>query len=279
MRGNGFDVEIVNADAMQLYSEMNIGTAKLNADQRAELPHHLFDVITPDQEMTAVEYKQLARTTIDEIISRGAVPLVVGGSMFYIAAALDELDFAPTDPSVRSRLEAEADQLGSTALHDRLAVLDPITAERIPAQNVRRVIRALEVVEITGAPYQSALPEPESYRPTLQFGITSDREILRQRFSDRVEQMWRTGLIEEAMWLRENFTLSRTARVAIGYQQAFDQIDGLLSEDDAKEQTKILTNRYARRQLSWFNRDGRIHWLADSPNRLDEALERIRLER
>ena len=192
---------------------------------------------------------------------------------------LDELDFAPTDLAVRSRLEAEAEELGSTALHDRLATLDPITAERIPPQNLRRVIRALEVIEITGNPYQSALPEPKSYRPTLQFGITSDREILRERFSKRVEQMWTMGLIEEAMWLRENFRLSRTARVAIGYQQAFDQLDGALAEEEAKEQTKILTNRYARRQLSWFNRDARIHWLADSPNRLDEALQRIRLER
>lgn len=279
MQVEGLKVEIVNSDAMQLYSHMDIGTAKLSADQRAEIPHHLFDVITPEQEMTAVEYKQLARSTIEEIISRGAVPLVVGGSMFYIAAALDELDFAPTDISVRSRLEAEAEELGSTALHDRLATLDPITAERIPPQNLRRVIRALEVIEITGNPYQSALPEPKSYRPTLQFGITSDREILRERFSKRVEQMWTMGLIEEAMWLRENFRLSRTARVAIGYQQAFDQLDGALAEEKAKDQTKILTNRYARRQLSWFKRDARIHWLADSPNRLDEALQRIRLER
>lgn len=279
MQGEGLKVEIVNADAMQLYSHMDIGTAKLSADQRAQVPHHLFDVISPEQEMTAVEYKQLARQTIEQIISRGAIPLVVGGSMFYIAAALDELDFAPTDPAVRSRLEAEAEEFGSTALHDRLVNLDPITALRIPAQNLRRVIRALEVIEITGAPYQSALPEPQSYRPTLQLGITSDREILRQRFSDRVEQMWTMGLIEEALWLRKNFSLSRTARVAIGYQQAFDQIDGVLSEDQAKEQTKILTNRYARRQLSWFNRDARIHWLADSPNRLDEALQQTRLVR
>ena len=279
MQGEGLKVEIVNSDAMQLYSHMDIGTAKLSADQRAEIPHHLFDVITPEQEMTAVEYKQLARSTIEEIISRGAVPLVVGGSMFYIAAALDELDFAPTDLAVRSRLEAEAEELGSTALHDRLATLDPITAERIPPQNLRRVIRALEVIEITRNPYQSAFPDPKSYRPTLQSGITSDREILRERFSKRVEQMWTMGLIEEAMWLRENFRLSRTARVAIGYQQAFDQLDGALAEEEAKEQTKILTNRYARRQLSWFNRDARIHWLADSPNRLDEALQRIRLER
>ncbi|MEY4409422.1 MAG: tRNA ((37)-N6)-dimethylallyltransferase MiaA [Actinomycetota bacterium] len=279
LAAEGIQVEIINADAMQLYAHMDIGTAKLSKEQRSELPHHLFDVIQPDQEMTAVEYQALARRTIDEVVSRGAVPLLVGGSMFYIASALDELDFAPTDPVIREKLEAEAEAMGSTALHDRLRTLDSVTAERIPPQNVRRVVRALEVIEITGQPYQSALPEPKSYRPTLQLGITSDRELLRDRFSTRVEKMWDLGLVEEAAWVRSNFNLSRTARVAIGYQQAFDQLDGVLSEEDAKEQTKILTNRYARRQLSWFNRDARIHWLPDSPNRLALALERIRLER
>lgn len=276
---DGMSVEIVNADAMQLYAHMDIGTAKLSQALRSELPHHLFDVLNPDQEMTAVEYQALARKTIDEVIARGAVPLLVGGSMFYIAAALDELDFAPTDISIRERLEAEAKSLGPTALHDRLRGKDPVTAERIPPQNVRRVIRALEVIEITGDRYQSSLPVPKSYRPTMHLGITSERDILRERFSSRVEQMWELGLVEEAASLRQNYTLSKTARVAIGYQQAFDQLDGVLTEDEAKEQTKILTNRYARRQLSWFRRDSRIQWLPDDSNRLEQALERIRLER
>ena len=279
LSAEGLSIEIVNADAMQLYSHMDIGTAKLSPAERSEFPHHLFDVIEPDEEMTAVEYQLLARRTIEEIISRGAIPMVVGGSMFYIAAALDELDFAPTDSEIRARLEKEAEQLGSTALHDRLRESDPLTAERIPAQNVRRVIRALEVIAITAQPYQSALPEPKSYRPTLQLGITSDRDVLRERFAVRVEKMWESGLVQEAAWLRENYALSKTAKMAIGYQQAFDQLDGVLTEDEAKEQTKILTNRYARRQLSWFRRDSRINWLPDLSNRLDLALERIRLER
>lgn len=276
---DGISVEIINADAMQLYAHMDIGTAKLSQELRSELPHHLFDVLNPDQEMTAVEYQALARGTLEEVIARGSIPLLVGGSMFYIAAALDELEFAPTDIAIRTRLETEAEALGSTALHDRLKHLDPVTAERIPSQNVRRVIRALEVIEITGNQYQSSLPEPRSYRPTLHLGITSDRDVLRERFSARVEQMWELGLLAEAASLRQNYKLSKTARVAIGYQQAFDQLDGLLTEDEAKEQTKILTNRYARRQLSWFRRDSRIQWLDDDSNRLEQALGRIRLER
>lgn len=274
----GQKVEIVNGDAMQLYAHMDIGTAKLSAAERQELPHHLFDVIQPSEEMTAVEYQALARSTIGDIIQRGSLPLVVGGSMFYLAAALDQLEFAPTDEEIRLDLERQAAELGGTALHDRLRGLDPVTAERIPAQNVRRVIRALEVISITGNAYQSSLPEPKSYRPVLQLGISSERDLLRERISNRVEQMWRDGILGEAAWLRSNFKLSRTARVAIGYQQAFDQLDGVVDEDLAKEQTKLLTNRYARRQLSWFRRDQRISWLPDEPNRVNLALERIRLE-
>lgn len=276
---DGLRPEIVNADAMQLYSHMNIGTAKLSEAERSEFPHHLFDVITPDQEMSAVQYKAIARGTIDDILARGAVPIVVGGSMFYLAAALDELEFAPTDPEIRTRLEREAEELGGTTLHDRLSEKDPITASRIPAQNIRRVIRALEVIEITKSPYQSQLPEPKSYRPTLWIGVSVEREELKARISKRVGLMWESGLIEESRQIREQFVLSRTAAVAIGYQQAFDQLDKKISSEEAQAQTASLTSRYARRQMSWFRRDSRIRWCPPGVDRLDFVLEQIRLER
>lgn len=278
LASDGHRAEIVNADAMQLYSHMNIGTAKLSEADRLEFPHHLFDVITPEQEMSAVQYKAIARETIDAILARGAIPIVVGGSMFYLAAALDELEFAPTDPKIRARLEGEAEQLGGTSLHDRLRQMDPITASRIPAQNIRRVIRALEVIEITKSPYQSQLPLPQSYRPTLWIGVSVEREQLKARIADRVGLMWESGLVEESRQLREKFVLSRTAAVAIGYQQAFDQLDGELSPEQAQAQTISLTSRYARRQMSWFRRDSRIRWCPTGVDRLDFVLEQIRLE-
>jgi tRNA dimethylallyltransferase len=275
----GTRVEIVNGDAMQLYSEMNIGTAKLSESDRATVPHHLFDIITPDQEMTAVEYQRLAREVFAEIISRGSIPLLVGGSMFYISAALDNLDFAPTDPEIRLALEVEAEQLGSTAMHDRLRVLDPKTADLIPAQNIRRVIRALEVIKLTGEPYSSSLPEAEFARPTLMLGIDVERELLKQRIAKRVLLMWEQGLLDEAKGLQERWQLSKTAAKAIGYWQAFGQLSGELTQDQAIEQTVQLTNRYARRQFSWFRRDPRIKWLDSSKPLLEQAQEQIRLYR
>jgi tRNA dimethylallyltransferase len=274
---SGNPVEIVNGDAMQLYSHMNIGTAKVSLQERGGIPHHLFDAITPAQEMTAVEYQRRARTLFDDIQSRGATPLLVGGSMFYVSAALDELDFAPTDPKVRASLEREAEQAGPGILFDRLAKLDPATAESIPKQNVRRVIRALEVIEITGDKYANALPEPSYARPTLTLGIEVDRELLKARIASRVEQMWQDGLVEEARSVSAEFSLSKTAAKAIGYAQALAQVDGLWTQQEAIQQTIQLTNRYARRQMSWFRRDKRIVWLDGSGDLLNQALERIRL--
>jgi len=273
----GQAVEIVNGDAMQLYSHMNIGTAKISADEQAGIPHHLFDVITPGEEMTAVDYQRRARTAFDEIQGRGATPLLVGGSMFYVSAALDELDFAPTDPEVRQALEAEADRVGPGMLFERLRELDPETAETIPKQNVRRVIRALEVISITGDTYNNALPEPRYARPTLTLGISVERELLKSRIASRVGKMWQDGLLSEAREIQQRFTLSKTAAKAIGYAQALAQLEGTLTEEEAIEQTIALTNRYARRQMSWFRRDKRIQWLDASEDLLEQALERIRL--
>lgn len=274
------NVEIINADAMQLYRGMNIGTAKLTLDQREGVPHHLIDVVSPDQDLTAVEYAKLAHQKLSEVLQRGNQPVLVGGSMFYVATALDEMDFAPTDEGVRERLESEADEIGALSMHERLGELDPASASRIPAQNVRRVIRALEVIELTGDPYKSSLPEPRYLIPTLQLGIEVDRDILKQRIRDRVLAMWESGLLDEVRGLQQSgLTLSRTAAVAIGYAQAASQLAGELSEEEAIEQTITLTNRYARRQMSWFRRDSRIQWLDSSANLENQAIEQIRLGR
>jgi tRNA dimethylallyltransferase len=274
------NAEIVNADAMQLYQGMDIGTAKLGKEFRQGIAHHLIDIVAPDQELTAVEYSKLAYEAIGQILERGNTPILVGGSMFYVAAALDELDFAPTDEVVRERLEAESEVLGALAMHERLKDLDPQSAKRIPAQNVRRVIRALEVIELTGEKHKSALPEPVYLRPTLQLGIDVDREVLKKRIRERVEKMWALGLLEEVQRLLDlGVTFSRTAAVAIGYAQARSQLLGELSQQEAIEQTVSLTNRYARRQMSWFRRDTRIQWLASAANLEHQALEQIRLGR
>ena len=274
------NTEIVNADAMQLYRGMDIGTAKLTLAEQEGIPHHLIDAVGLDEDLTAVEYAKLANQKIQEILDRGNLPMLVGGSMFYIAAALDQMDFAPTNEELRQRLEAEADAKGALHMHERLAQVDQTSASRIPAQNIRRVVRALEVVELTGAPYQSALPEPSYLRPTLQLGIEVDRELLKLRIRSRVEKMWADGLLDEVSnLLASGLEFSRTAAVAIGYAQAGKQLAGEMSEKEAIEETISLTNRYARRQMSWFRRDSRIRWLDASANLEQQALEQIRLGR
>lgn len=270
--------EIINADAMQLYRGMNIGTAKISIAERSLVPHHLIDAVELSEELTAVEYSKLANAKIDSVFAAGGQPILVGGSMFYIAAALDQMDFAPTDEAIRAALEREALEIGNLGLHSRLAALDPVSAGLIPSQNTRRVIRALEVIEITGAPYKSILPAPQYLRSTLQLGISVDRESLKERVRQRVFEMWRAGLLEEVSRLLDSgVSFSRTARMAIGYSQAISQLEGRLSEAQAIDQTISLTNRYVRRQLSWFRRDSRIVWLDSSANLMEQALEQIRL--
>jgi tRNA dimethylallyltransferase len=277
LENSGQPVEIINADAMQLYAGMDIGTAKLSISERSNPPHHLFDILTPAQEMTAVEYQRVARETCLEIIGRGKLPIFVGGSMFYLAAALDQLDFAPTDGEVRLRLEQEYSSAGALVMHERLRKLDPVTADKIPAQNVRRVIRALEVIEITGERYASTLPEPRYWKPALQIGLAVDREELKRRILLRVEAMWQQGITREVEQLLAQGELGKTARMAIGYKQAIAQLNGELSQAEAMAETVALTNRYARRQMSWFRRDKRIGWISATEPLIPQALNLIRL--
>jgi len=271
LTNQGRPAEIINADAMQLYRRLDIGTAKLPESERGRVTHHLIDVVLPEAEATVAEYQQLARAKADELLAAGITPIFVGGSMFYLAAALDELDFDPHDDQLRATLEVELLELGQTRMHQRLASLDPAAATKIPAANARKVLRALEVNQLTGRNFRAELPEPVSWKPTLWLGVSLERAELRARIAERVSQMWQAGLLAEVAQLPK---LSATAAAAIGYAQALAQLEGRLTENEAIAETVQLTARYARRQLSWFRRDRRIHWLPNDA-RLQSAAKII----
>lgn len=258
----GGNAEIVNSDSMQFYRGMDIGTAKLSAADRRDIKHHMIDVLDITEESTAAEYQSAVRPLILDLQSRGITPILVGGSMLYIAAALNTFEFPERDADLRVSLEAELVRDGSHAMHRRLAEIDPIAAGRIDPANGRRVVRALEIITITGEPFAAALPETtESWQPVLEIGLNSERAHLVDRLAKRVELMWKQGIVAEAealipFGIREGKTSSR----AIGYAQALAQLDGMLSAEEAMAATTQLTQRYARRQMSWFRRDERIQW-------------------
>ena len=267
--------EIVNADSMQLYRGMDIGTAKLAIEERRGIPHHMLDILDIKEDATVAYYQKMSREIIDGLLARNVPVIVVGGTGLYIKALLDELNFPDRNPQVRERLFAEADELGAQAMHQRLATVDPEAASVIPEQNLRRVIRALEVIEITGEPYAASLPRDErSYYPQAkQFAITVDRALLNKRIEERVEKMWAAGFLEEVTHLAsEGLREGRTARAAIGYAQVLDALDGQISIEVAKEETIVSTRQYARRQGTWFTRDSRISWLAGPHERLLESI-------
>jgi len=270
--------EVVNADASQLYRGMDIGTAKLPLAERHGIPHHQLDVLEVTQEASVAAYQAAARADIEAIQGRGGHPVLVGGSGLYVRAALDVLEIPPTDPAVRARLEQEADRLGAPAMHARLVTVDPVAAQGIEPGNVRRVVRALEVVELTGRPFSATMPRREYLRPTLTFGLRLDRPTLDARITARVERMWDQGLLDEVRGLEPlGLRRGRTASRALGYAQALAQLDGELSRAEAMEQTAAMTRRFARRQESWFGPDDRVVWLdALDPGLVDRALERVR---
>ena len=272
----GAKAEIVNADSMQLYRGMDIGTAKLSPTERRGIAHHLLDVLTPRDESTAAEYQKKARPQIQEIQANGSVPILVGGSMLYVAAVLNNFNFPGRDEQLRASLESDLELMGSRKLHQRLEQLDAQAASRIDPANGRRVVRALEIVISTGEPFAAALPEqPESWQPVLEIGLNSERANLTQRLADRVSKMWHKGLVDEAESLiPQGLRDGKTASRAIGYAQALGQLDGVLAEDEAKAETTMLTQRYARRQMSWFRRDERIQWLDyQDPDYMAKATE------
>jgi tRNA dimethylallyltransferase len=248
--------EIVNADSMQGYLGMDIGTAKPSAAERQRVPHHVIDVWDPIREISVVEFRDRARSAIEEIQARGRVPIVVGGSWLYVQAIVDEMDFPPTDPLVRRRWEEELRRRGSIALHDELRRRDPLAAAEITPTNARRIVRALEVVELTGS-FTARLPEARSWRTTRWIGLDIDRGELDERIRDRVARMWRSGFVEEVAGL----TLGRTAGKALGYQQIRNLLAGEVDEPTAIEDTIVTTRRFARRQQRRFRADARVTWL------------------
>lgn len=273
----GTAVEIVNADAMQLYRGMDIGTAKVPLQERRGIPHHLLDVLEPREDASVARYQRDARAIIDDIIARGATPILVGGSGLYVSSVLYDFQFPGHDPEVRAGLEAELDAHGPGILHHRLAALDPVAAEAIGPHNGRRLVRALEVVAITDKPFGAGLPtENELWRPVVTIGLRVERPALVQRLDERVERMWRDGLLAEVEALRPA-GLGVTAARAIGYAQAIAQLQGELDEREAIAQTATLTRRYARRQVGWFGRYTGTRWIeADDPERVTAARDALR---
>jgi tRNA dimethylallyltransferase len=256
------DGEIVNADSMQLYRGMDIGTAKEPEPARRGVPHHLLDVWPVTRTANVADYQKLARAAIDEITARGRAPVLVGGSGLYIRAALDDLHFPGTDRGIRARLESELAELGPASLHARLAALDPSAAAAILATNGRRIVRALEVMEITGRPFTATMPAYERSLPAVQIGLTLPRPELDARIAARVEAMWQSGFEAEVRALVQvGLRDGRTASRALGYQQMLRHLDGELTLEAAREETVRATRRFARRQESWFRRDPRVRWV------------------
>jgi tRNA dimethylallyltransferase len=270
--------EVVNADSMQLYRGMDIGTAKLSEDEQRGVVHHVLDVWDVQDEANVADYQRMARAAFRATWSRGALPVLVGGSGLYVRAALDRLEFPGTDTAVRARLEAELAEVGPAVLHRRLVDLDPHAAAAILPSNGRRIVRALEVVELTGQPFTASLPEHVYEVPAVQVGLSLARPLLDERIERRVDRMWEQGLVEEvrrlaAGGLREGRTASR----ALGYAQVLRFLDGRWTEQQARDETVRATRRFARRQESWFRRDPRVVWLdAADPDLRAAALRTVR---
>jgi tRNA dimethylallyltransferase len=267
--------EVVNADSMQLYRGMDIGTAKLRPDERQGVAHHLLDVWDIHDEASVASYQTMARATIDNLLLRGITPVLVGGSGLYVRAVLDDLRFPDTDPLVRLRLEAELAERGAPAMHADLAKVDPASAAIILPTNGRRTIRAIEVYELTGAPFVAVLPGERSVYDAVQIGIDIDYALLDERIQARTDRMWELGLVEEVRALEaQGLRAGLTARRALGYAQVLKMLLGTLSEEQAKAETAQTTRRFARKQRSWFKRDPGITWLPVSEHLQTLALDR-----
>jgi len=263
--------EVVGTDSMQVYRGMDIGTATPTAREQGGVPHHMIDVWEPEHAITVAEFQAQARACIDGVLARGAVPIVVGGSGLYVSAVLDDLRFPGTDPVIRARIEAELGEVGPAAMHARLTAVDPEAAAQILPTNGRRIVRALEVIELTGEPFVASLPEPQGVYPTVRVGLEVPREDLDGRIARRVDEMFANGFVDEVRALAaRGLSETPTAARALGYQQVLDFLEGRCSEDEARQATVDATRKFARRQQRWFRRDGRIVWLpydaADLPS-------------
>lgn len=267
----GIRAEIINADAYQMYRYMDIGTAKASAQEQAEVPHHLLDIIDPEETMTVARFQTLARQCISELQSRGVRPILVGGSGLYARAAVDDITFPGTDESIRAALEERERKEGAGALFDELQRKDPVAAAHMDARNPRRTIRALEVIELTGKPYSATLPKYKYVIDCVQIGLDLRREDLDKRVDLRTQIMREQGFVDEVRAIRGR--LGVTAARALGYQQIMDYLDGVWSEDEAFADIAQKTRRLARKQMGWFGRDARIYWLdALRPDLAEAAL-------
>jgi tRNA dimethylallyltransferase len=266
--------EVVNTDSMQLYRGMDIGTAKLSLSERRGVPHHLLDIWPVTRTASVAEYQGLARPLIEEIRGRDRVPILTGGSGLYVRAAIDDLEFPGTDPGIRGRLEEELSVTGPAPLYERLRSLDPAAAENILPSNGRRIVRALEVIELSGRPFSATMPSFDAVYDSVQIGVEVPRPVLDERIELRVGRMWEAGLVDEVRVLvAEGLAEGRTASRALGYAQVLRFLDGEWTEEEARAETVRATRRFARRQESWFRRDPRVVWLPfDAPDLTARAL-------
>ena len=278
----GVTCEIISADAFQLYRGMDIGTAKVSLGERAGIPHHLLDVLELAEKASVAAYQRSCRQVINEIRARKALPILVGGSGLYVRAALDEIEFPGTDSAARERITDQATQLGAEKMHQRLAEVDPESAARILPSNVRRVIRALEVYELTGKKFSATMPRREYFQPAVQLGIKWPLALLDERISQRTAQMLTQGFIEEVAELeKQGLADTPTACRATGYQAVMDYLAGKITQEEAAEQISLQTRQLARKQRKWFRKDPRIHWLdgeAGTTANVEQALSLLEIK-
>jgi tRNA dimethylallyltransferase len=267
--------EVVGTDSMQVYRGMNIGTATPTLVERGGVPHLMLDVWDPSHAVTVAEFQTVARTAVDGVVARGSIPVVVGGSGLYVSSVLDDLRFPGTDPAIRGRLESELALVGPEDMHARLAAVDPQAAAAILPTNGRRIVRALEVVELTGGPFTATLPEPTAVYPAVRIGLEVPRDVLDVRIAERVDRMWADGFVDEVKDLAGGgLAGTATASRALGYAQVLAYLGGEATEEQARQATIDATRKFARRQQRWFRRDARIRWIDyEGPGRVDEVLE------
>ena len=271
-----FSAEIINADAMQIYKGMDIGTAKLPVSQRRGIIHHQIDVLDPIEEANVSQYQKQTREIINTLLNKNTQPLLVGGSGLYVNSVLEDLEFPGTNLEVRAKYEEILDEQGVETLYEMLKEIDPIAAQNILPNNARKIVRALEVNEITGKAFNAKLPEPSPIFADVRIALDMPRDLLDKRISDRVHQMFEDGFVDEVKSLEKNLRLGKTALRALGYSQVLSLLAGEISEDEAITLTINATKKFARRQLSWFRRDPLIHWLdATSPTLYAESLRLI----
>ncbi|MFM8212319.1 MAG: tRNA (adenosine(37)-N6)-dimethylallyltransferase MiaA [Actinomycetes bacterium] len=273
--GRSKKIEIINADAMQLYKGMNIGTAKLDEKNRENIPHHLIDVLSPSEEASVSVYQSKARALIQEVIQRQNTPVLVGGSGLYVNAVLEDLEFPGTNLEIRAKYEELLEKNGVEFLYSELKKIDPAAAENILENNARRIVRALEVNELTGKNFNAKLPEPSPVFKDIRIGLNLDRELLDLRIETRVHEMFNQGLVNEVELIFEELIKGKTAQKALGYSQVIQYLQGKITLEQAIEQTIIHTRKYARRQMSWFKRDPLIQWFDAQDDELLAKVNRI----